>query len=337
MSPSIGTPLVVAGRADPAYHLVSAGKAQTMPLILFAVPKHWETYRPHLTEALAEARIKARLVTEAEPAEVDYIVYAPGVPLQDFTPYTRAKAVLNLWAGVERIVGNQTLTQPLCRMVDPGLTEGMVEWVVGHTLRHHLGMDRHIVNPGKVWDPACPPLARERKVAMLGLGALGLEAARALQALNFNVTGWSRTPKEIAGLVTEHGPEGLARVLTGANIVVTLLPKTAETENILDARTLALLAPGAAVLNPGRGPLIDDDALLAALDAGQVGHATLDVFRQEPLPQDHPFWAHPKVTVTPHIAADTRAYSASRVIAENVRRGEAGEPFLHLVDRQRGY
>jgi glyoxylate/hydroxypyruvate reductase A len=222
-------------------------------------------------------------------------------------------------------------------MVDPGLTEGMVEWVVGHALRHHLGMDRHIVNPDHVWDPTCPPLARERKVAMLGLGALGLEAARALQALNFNVVGWSRTPKHIDGLACEHGPEGLIRALDGADIVVTLLPKTPETENILNAQTLALTAPGAAILNPGRGPLIDDAALLAALDSGQLGQATLDVFRQEPLPKDHPFWAHPKITVTPHIAADTRPFSASRVVAENVRRGEAGEPFLHLVDRDRGY
>lgn len=309
-----------------------------MPLILFAAPSLWEEYRAPLPAALAEAGVSARVVTEAEdPAAVDYIVYAPSSPLQDFTPFTGTKAVLNLWAGVERIVGNRTLTQPLCRMVDPGLTEGMVEWVVGHTLRHHLGMDRHILNPGRIWDPACPPLAHERKVAMLGLGELGLAAARALQALNFRVTGWSRTPKRIDGLTTEHGSEGLDRALQGADIVVTLLPKTAETENILNARTLALLAPGAAVLNPGRGPLIDDDALLAALDSGHLGHATLDVFRQEPLPQDHPFWAHPRVTVTPHVAADTRPSSSSRVIAENVRRGEAGEPFLHLVDRTRGY
>jgi len=309
-----------------------------MPLILFAAPTLWEEYRAPLHAALAEKGIEAQVVTEAaDPAAVDYIVYAPSAPLQDFTPFTGTKAVLNLWAGVERIVGNPTLTQPLCRMVDPGLTEGMVEWVVGHTLRHHLGMDRHILNPGRVWDQTCPPLARERKVAMLGLGALGLAAARALQALNFPVTGWSRTPKQIDGLAAEHGPEGLDRALRGAEIVVTLLPKTAETENILNARTLALLAPGAAVLNPGRGPLIDDAALLEALDSGRLGHATLDVFRQEPLPQDHPFWAHPRVTVTPHIAADTRALTASRVVAENVRRGEAGEPFLHLVDRERGY
>ncbi len=309
-----------------------------MTLILFAAPAVWPEYETILPAALAEAGIAARIVTEApDPAAVDYIIYAPSAPLQDFAPYTHTKAVLSLWAGVERIVGNASLTQPLCRMVDPWLTEGMVEWVVGHTLRHHLGMDRHIVNPGHVWDATCPPLARERPVAMLGLGALGLAAARALQALNFPVTGWSRSPKAIAGLPTDHGPEGLDRVLQAAQIVVTLLPKTPETENLLDARRLALLPRGAAILNPGRGALIDDTALLAALEAGQVGHATLDVFRTEPLPPDHPYWAHPRVTVTPHIAADTRPWSAARVIVENIRRGEAGEPFLHLVDRRRGY
>ncbi|MDE3081491.1 MAG: glyoxylate/hydroxypyruvate reductase A, partial [Paracoccaceae bacterium] len=120
-------------------------------------------------------------------------------------------------------------------------------------------------------------------------------------------------------------------------IVVLLLPLTAETTDLLNARRIARMARGSFVINPGRGPLIDDGALLEALDAGQIAHATLDVFRTEPLPPDHPFWAHPNVTVTPHIAADTRAASAARVVAENIRRGEAGEPFLHLVDRARGY
>lgn len=305
-----------------------------MPLILFAAPALWPEYRDTLPAALAEAGITdALLVTEATPAEVDYIVYAPASPLQDFTPYSRAKAVLNLWAGVERIVGNPTLTQPLCRMVDPGLTEGMVEWVTGHTLRHHLGMDRHIVNPGHVWDPTCPPLARERPVTILGMGALGSACAAALGALNFPVAGWSRTQKP--GCL--HGEDGLRQALAGAEVLVTLLPKTPETENLLDAERLALLPRGAVILNPGRGALIDDDALLAALDAGHIAHATLDVFRVEPLPPDHPYWSHPRVTVTPHIAADTRPITAARVIAENIRRGEAGEPFLHLVDRARGY
>ena len=307
-------------------------------LILFAAPALWPAYAKILPQALAEVGLAAQIVTEAtDPALVDYIIYAPSAPLQDFTPFTRCKAVLSLWAGVERIVGNTTLTQPLARMVDPYLTEGMVEWVVGHALRHHLGMDRHIVNPAHVWDPTCPPLARQRPVAMLGLGALGLAAARALQALNFPVTGWSRAPKVIEGLTCLSGEAGLKQALSNAAIVVTLLPRTPQTENLLNARTLAYLPKGAFILNPGRGPLIDDQALLAALDSGQVAHATLDVFRTEPLPQDHPFWTHPQITVTPHIAADTRPHSAARILVENIRRSEAGAPLLHLVDRTLGY
>lgn len=308
-----------------------------MTTVLFAAPALWDEYKDALPQALAEAGVAAILVQDADPSEVDYIVYAPSAPLQDFRPFTQTKAVLSLWAGVERIVGNATLTQPLCRMVDPGLTEGMVEWVVGHTLRHHLGMDRHIINPGRKWDPTCPPLARDRKVTILGLGELGAACGRALAALNFPVTGWSRSPKHVTGLTCHAGAEGLEKALAGAEIIVTLLPKTPETENVMNARTMGYVAQGAVILNPGRGALIDDAALLAALDSGQIGHATLDVFRVEPLPEDHPFWTHPRVTVTPHIAADTRAISAARVIAENIRRGEAGLPFLHLVNRQLGY
>ena len=115
------------------------------------------------------------------------------------------------------------------------------------------------------------------------------------------------------------------------------MPDTPATENTLNARTLALLPRGAFVINPGRGPLIDDSALLSALDTGQVAHATLDVFRIEPLPEAHPFWTHPGVTVTPHIASETRPGTASEVVAENIRRNEAGEPLLHLVDRSAGY
>ena len=120
-------------------------------------------------------------------------------------------------------------------------------------------------------------------------------------------------------------------------MVVLLLPDTSATKNTLNANTLSLLAPGAVILNPGRGPLIDDNALLSALDSGQVGHATLDAFRVEPLPTDHPYWYHPRVTVTPHIASATRPETAAKVIVENIRRGQMGEPFLHMVDRKAGY
>lgn len=310
-----------------------------MPLtVYFAATADWPDYAISLPIQLIQAGIDAQIVTyPSDPAAVDYIIYAPSAPLQDFSPFVNTKAVLSLWAGVERIVGNATLTQPLCRMVDPGLTMGMVEWVVGHTLRHHLGMDRHIINPGHVWDHSCPPLAQDRRVAMLGLGALGAACAQALAALNFGVLGWSRGPKEISGIACHHGEAELRAVLAKADTVVTLLPRTPDTENLLNAERLGWLKPGAVILNPGRGALIDDTALLAALKTGQVGHATLDVFRVEPLPQDHAFWGHPNITITPHIAADTRADGATAVLVENIRRGQAGLPFLHLVDRALGY
>jgi glyoxylate/hydroxypyruvate reductase A len=307
--------------------------------ILFAAQSEgWADYEAPLTAALEARGLAFRLATEMAPEEVDYIVYAPNSELQDFTPYTRLKAVLNLWAGVESVTGNPTLRVPLARMVDEaGLGQGMMEWVTGHVLRHHLGMDAHIVNPGQHWDDTPPPLASARPVTILGLGNLGQACARALTGLGFPVTGWSRSPKAVEGVRCLHGAEGLAPALEGAEILVLLLPDTPATENLVDAEALARLAPGAVLLNPGRGPLIVDDALLAALDSGQVSHATLDVFRVEPLPADHPYWAHPRVTVTPHIASATRPGTAAGVIAENIRRSEAGEPLLHVVDREAGY
>lgn len=306
--------------------------------ILFAARTiRWVEWEAPLRAELDRLGLDYHLSPEIAPEHADYIVYAPNSKLQDFSPCTRCKAVLNIWAGVEEVVGNPTLTQPLARMVGGGLTEGMVEWVTGHVLRHHLGMDAHIVNPDHRWDPKAPPLAMERPVSVLGMGALGAAVARALAALGFPVTGWSRSPKQVDTLRCLSGPEGLRDALQGAQIVVLLLPDTPQTQNVLNADHLSLLAPGAFVINPGRGPLIDDEALLAALDTGQVAHATLDVFRSEPLPQDHPYWTHPKVTVTPHVASETRASMAAKVIAENIRRGEAGEPFLHLVDRAAGY
>lgn len=299
-------------------------------IVLFANPDLWPEYEAPLRAALPDARI----VLRADPATVDYIVFAPGGTVEDFRPFTKLKAALSLWAGVERIAPNPTLTRPLCRMVDTSLTEGMVEWVTGQVLRFHLGLDL-FVGRAPHWDDHVPPLARERPVTVLGMGELGQTCAKALAALNFPVTGWSRTAREVAGIRCLHGD--VAEALTDAQVVVLLLPNTPATQNVLDARALALLAPGAAVINPGRGPLIDDDALLAALDSGQVGHATLDAFRHEPLPADHPYWHHPRVTVTPHCAASTRPSGVAASIAENIRRAEAGQPLLHLVDRSRGY
>ncbi|MEL6565516.1 MAG: glyoxylate/hydroxypyruvate reductase A [Pseudomonadota bacterium] len=306
--------------------------------VLFAATQaRWDQYREPLRAAIAEAGVDAQVDTEIPARQVDYIVYAPNSNVQDFNPFTRAKAVLNLWAGVEAVVGNPTLRIPLCRMVDPALTQGMVEWVTGHILRLHLGMDAHINATPGTWKPVAPPLSFDTRVTVLGLGELGLACARALRGLGFDVAGWSRSPKEIDGITCFDGPDGLDAALARADYAVLLLPSTAETENTLNARTLALMPRGARILNPGRGPLIDDTALLASLDSGHIDHATLDVFRTEPLPPGHGYWHHKSVTVTPHVASETRAAYSVKTIAENIRRGEAGEPFLHQVDRRAGY
>ncbi|MBU2959909.1 glyoxylate/hydroxypyruvate reductase A [Citreicella sp. C3M06] len=293
-------------------------------------------FQPAIAKALDAAGVQAHVAPDLPPEEVDYIVFSPNGLISDFTPFTRARAALSLWAGVDKVLHNPTLTLPLARMVDPGQREGMIEYVTAHVLRHHIGMDRYIT-ASQGWQQVAPPLARDRKVTVLGLGELGGACANALAALKFDTHGWSRRPRTLPGITAHSGDAGLCDALSGADIVVCLLPTTPQTENVLNAATLALLAPGAVVINPGRGSLIDDSALIAALDSGALGHATLDTFRIEPLPEDHPFRAHPKVTVSPHVASLVRVETSAAVIADNIRRGEAGAPFVHLVNRQAGY
>ena len=307
--------------------------------ILFAAgDDRWPDYEIPLSTGFREAGLQVNLSRDLPADTVDYVIYAPDSPLQDLSPYVNCKAVMSVWAGVEALLPNKTITQPLCRMVDEeGLQSGMVEWVTGHVLRHHLSIDRCIINPGKDWNIPSPPLAAQRKVTVLGLGELGQACAEMLAHIGFQVSGWSRTQKDLQGISCFSGEARLKTALTGADIVVLLLPATPATENTLNSETLGLLSKGAFVLNPGRGPLIDDDALLAALDSGQVAHATLDVFRIEPLPQEHPYWDHPNVTVTPHIAADTRPVTASKTLVANIAGHERGKPLLHVVDRSAGY
>lgn len=314
--------------------------AERRPVVLFAGgPQEWSLYEAPLRRACAERRLAVEVSPDADPGEADYVVYSPASGLSDFGPFTRLKAVLSLWAGVERIAANPTLTVPLARMVDRGLTEGMRDYVAAHVLRYHVDMDAHLSRQDGVWrGGVVPPLARERTVVLLGLGALGHASAEALASLGFRVLGWSRSPKPAHPLYeSHHGAEGLTVVLSQAEILVLLLPATRDTANLLDAAALARLPRGARIINPGRGSLIDDRALLDALETGHVAHATLDTFREEPLPADHPFWAHPHMTVTPHIAAETRPATAADTVAENIRRAEAGLPLLHQVDRNLGY
>lgn len=306
--------------------------------ILFAASEtHWREYETHLRHALRAQGLRFKLLTDCPPGQVDYIVYAPNSSIQNFTPYSNCRAVMNLWAGVENVVNNPTLTMPLTRMVDHGMTRGMVEWVTGHVLRHHLGTDVHVLGQDGAWRSGIPPLATDRPVTILGMGVLGRACGVTLSGLGFPVTGWSRSQKNIPGIRCFYGSSTLNEVLEHTQILVLLVPSTAATKHLICKERLACLPRGAVLINPGRGLLIDDSALIEALDSDQLAHATLDVFTIEPLPPEHEFWHHPKITVTPHIASATRPTSASKVIANNISRSEAGEPLLHLVNRQAGY
>ena len=295
------------------------------------------------SSAIAEAirELDVEIAAEGTPADqIDYLVYNIDSGLTDFRPFTRLRAILNSWAGVEAIVGKLEWPAhvPFCRMVEDGLTLGMTDYLVAHTMRYHIDIDRAIRQSTEAtWEKWLPPLARDRTVGILGLGALGQAAANALHGLDFRLIGWSRTPRDLPGIDCHFGQEGLQHVLERAEILILILPLTPATTNVLNARTLAMLPRGACVINAGRGALIDDAALLDALDHGQVGHATLDVFRTEPLPAESPYWRHANVTVTPHIAAETRPETAARAIAEQIARDIAGEPLKHVVDPARGY
>lgn len=308
----------------------------TLKLLFIGTDDDWAHYGSALETSLADLSVPFELSNAHPHAETDFIIMAGSKVIDDFSGFTRCKALLRLWAGVEDIVANDTITFPMCRMVGGGLDAGMVEWVTGHTLRHHIGMDAHIHGQDGIWrDDVTPPLAAQRPVTILGLGALGTACAQALSSLGFPVTGWARSPKTLKGITCLSGPIGEA--LDGAEIVITLLPLTPDTTHTLNAQSLSRTAKGAFILNPGRGPLIDDAALLAALDRGHIAHATLDTFAIEPLPKDHPYWAHPNVTVTPHIASATRPNIAADVIVENIERSLNEQPLLHVVDRNSGY
>ena len=308
--------------------------------VLFNAPKaSWLGYKPYLTTLFKQAGLDIKLVQQtSDPLSIDYIIYAPNGPLQDFVPYKNVKLVQSLWAGVEVALRNKTLSQPLARMVDTGMSEGMADYVLGHVMRHHLGTaviaEAH---PGEWLNHLVPPLARNRTVGFLGIGALGMYCAHAVAKQGFQVLGWSRTLKSDNVVTCYASDNGLREVLANSDILVLLLPDTDATKNMINAQTIAQMKDGAALINPGRGPLIDDAALLAGLDSGKLSGATLDVFRTEPLPSEDPYWAHPKVLVTPHIASETRLDTSAAVVVENIGRGEAGLPFLHLVDREAGY
>ncbi len=248
--------------------------------------------------------------------------------------------VLSVNAGIEPLLAPGAVPDgvPIVRMVDPGLTEGMIEWVLAQTLAWRRNLFEYAASQqAGAWAPRPEILARETTVTVLGAGAIGGPVAEALAALRFRTRIWSRSPRVVVGAQAFAGAAGFAAALDGADVLVNILPQTAATEGLLDAEAFGRLARGALVINAGRGSAVVEEDLLAALDEGVLGGAVLDVFRAEPLAPDHPFWRHPRVRVSPHVAAVTHPRTAAAVLAETVRRWERGEPLDALVDRARGY
>ena len=250
------------------------------------------------------------------------------------------KLIISRGFGVDHLFTDPALPPhvPIVRLVDPSAICQMTQYVVLATLRYHRRMDEieDAWRRGE-WRKVPPPDTAKTVVGVLGLGVLGRDAAEKLASLGFSVRGWSRTEKEIPGITCFHAAQGLGPFLGECRIVICLLALTPETESILCAETFAGLPAGAFVINAGRGRHLVEDDLIAALDSGHLGGATLDVFRVEPLATEHPFWRHPKVRITPHIAADGIARTAAPIAAENIRRADAGEPLLHQVDPARGH
>lgn len=287
----------------------------------------WQVWQAALARALPEAQWLEPTQARGVAAEVTAAVVA-NPPPGSLAGLTSLRLIQSLWAGVDRLLADPTLPPgvPIARMVDPAMTAAMTETALWAVLSLHRGffVYQRRQHDG-VWRVHAQRRADEVRVLVLGLGEMGRAVVAALQRQGYAVRGWRRDGAALAPL------------LAASEIVVNLLPLTGETRGLLDARFLAALPPKASIVNLGRGAHVVDDDLLAALDAGHLRHAVLDVFHREPLPPSHRYWSHPRVTMLPHAAALTDARSAAAVAAHNLRALRDGRPIAHLVDRHRGY
>ena len=288
-----------------------------------------------LQQHLPQAQVE---VWHPGSAHADYaIVWAP--PQQFFDEQTALQAVFNMGAGVDALLQRQMRADlPIVRLNDAGMGVQMAEYVCHALIRHtrDFALFEAQAQQGLWQEP--PVLDRmDFPVGILGLGVLGEQVARAVQHFGFPVLGWSRTERRLGGVRCLHGQAQFAEFLAGTRVLVNLLPLTPQTENLLNKATLSQLRSGAYLINIARGRHVVDEDLLALLDSGQMAGATLDVFRTEPLPTQHPFWRHPRVTVTPHIAGRTVLQDTVLQIVAKVAALQKGEPIEGAVDRARGY
>ncbi|HEY2970252.1 MAG TPA: glyoxylate/hydroxypyruvate reductase A [Casimicrobiaceae bacterium] len=271
--------------------------------------------------------------------EADYaLVWKPSVEL--LRSLARVKAIFNLGAGVDSMPDLSALPPKvrLVRLEDAGMAEQMAEYVCHAVLRRYREFDAYAQQQRLSEWRQRPRLPKsEFTVGILGLGVLGTVVARALAPFGFPLRAWSRTHKSLSGVATSTGMSELDDFLAGVRLLVCLLPLTSQTQGLLDRARLSRLPQGAYVVNVSRGGLVIDDDLLALLDNDQLAGATLDVFRDEPLPPAHRFWHHPRVTLTPHVSAVTLVEESVAQIAAKIRCLEAGRPITGVVGRERGY
>jgi glyoxylate/hydroxypyruvate reductase A len=278
-----------------------------------------------------------------DPADVHYAAVwkpAPG----ELAAFPNLRVIFNLGAGVDALIADSSLPKvPLVRVAIADLTDRMAEYVVLHVLMHHRQEPYlRACQREKRWQPKFQWPASAIAAGIMGLGALGANAAEVLARIGFRVAGWSRAPKRIDGIECFHGNEQLDAFLERTDILVCLLPLTPDTRHTLNRGLFAKLnrnSPlGAPVLiNAGRGGLQNEADILACLDDGTLGAASLDVFAEEPLPAGSPFWTHPKVVLTPHNAADTDPDEISKYVARQIERFEAGARLENVVNPARGY
>ena len=298
--------------------------------------EHWATLmRQHLPDL--DFRIHPEI---GDPADIEMALIWH-VALDQLKTFPNLKLIASLGAGVDHLVGERHHLPddvPLTRLVDPSMTSQMTAWCVMAVLNHHRRWDdyRALFRERRYDELDVAPPAGVT-VGVLGLGELGGSVARALLPMGYRVCGWSRSPKDLDEIDCFHGKGQLPVFLATCDIVVCLLPLTAETTGILNAETFAQMKPGAFIVNGARGAHIVEADLIAAIDNGQIAGATLDVQVQEPMPPDHPFWFHPRILTFPHVAALTIAETCAPQIAENYRRMKDGRPLLNLVDMDRGY
>ncbi|AYM64834.1 glyoxylate/hydroxypyruvate reductase A [Agrobacterium fabrum] len=296
-------------------------------------------WKQALRAAMPEEDILSFSELSAEQkSRVDFAIVANPDPA-DIAALPGLTWIHSLWAGVERLVlelGEKA--PPIVRLKDPELSRVMAEAVLAWTYYLQRDMPAYRKNQEKaLWQELDYRHPGEMTIGLLGLGALGTAAAERLTHAGFNVSGWSRSEKAVAGVETLTGDDGLQTLLEKSDILVCLVPLTDATRGLLDAGRLAVMKQGAALINFARGAVIVADDLLSALDSGRISHAVLDVFEQEPLPTASSFWRHPKVTVLPHISAPTSRESSARIVAGNVRAWRQTGDLPDTVDMIRGY